>query len=61
MKAASSLRLIGAKAVISGIRPELAQTLVTLDIDLSAVVTKGTLRSGIDYALAQAGNGASKR
>jgi DNA-binding response OmpR family regulator/anti-anti-sigma regulatory factor len=61
MKAAASLRLIGAKTVITGIRAELAQTLVTLDIDLSTVVTKGTLRSGIDYALMQTGNEALKR
>jgi DNA-binding response OmpR family regulator len=69
MSAAASLRLVGAKAVITGIRVELAQTLVTLGIDLSGVVTKGTLKSGIDYALKQAeearlqgkGNGAGRR
>ena len=53
MSAAASLRLLGAKAVITGIRAELAQTLVSLGIDLGAVVTKGTLKSGIDYALKQ--------
>ena len=54
MGAAASLRLLGAKAVITGIRVELAQTLVNLGIDLSSVVTLGTLKSGIDYALKQA-------
>jgi rsbT co-antagonist protein RsbR len=58
MSTASALRLLGAKAVITGIRAELAQTLVALGIDFSAVVTKGTLKSGIDYALKQAGDNA---
>jgi rsbT co-antagonist protein RsbR len=56
MSTASALRLLGAKAVITGIRAELAQTLVALGIDLSTVETKGTLKSGIDYALKQAGD-----
>jgi DNA-binding response OmpR family regulator/anti-anti-sigma regulatory factor len=58
MSTAAALRLLGAKAVITGIRAELAQTLVALGIDLSAVVTKGTLKSGIDYALRRAGGDA---
>src|SRR6185369_7286550 len=58
MRTAAALRLLGAKAVITGIRPELAQTLVALGIDLSAVVTMGTLKSGIDYALRQASDDA---
>jgi DNA-binding response OmpR family regulator/anti-anti-sigma regulatory factor len=58
MSTAAALRLLGAKAVITGIRAELAQTLIALGIDLSAVVTKGTLKSGIDYALRQAGDDA---
>ncbi|WP_437679737.1 response regulator [Sorangium sp. So ce131] len=55
MSTAAALRLLGAKAVITGIRAELAQTLIDLGIDLGAVVTKGTLKSGISYALKQAG------
>lgn len=53
MATAAALRLLGATTVITGLRPELAQTLVSLEIDLSTVVTRGTLRSGIDYALRQ--------
>jgi rsbT co-antagonist protein RsbR len=58
MSTVAALRLLGAKAVITGLRPELARTIVSMDIDLSAVVTKGTLKSGIDYALKQGGAGA---
>jgi predicted ATPase/GAF domain-containing protein len=54
---ASALRLIGAQAVITGIRPEVAQTLVGLAVDFGAVVTKGTLQSGIAYALGRTGEG----
>ncbi|MGK3965425.1 response regulator [Sorangium sp. So ce118] len=60
MSTAAALRLLGAKTVITGIRAELAQTLIDLGVDLSAVVTRGTLKSGISYALKQAGGGAQR-
>jgi anti-anti-sigma regulatory factor/HAMP domain-containing protein len=44
-------RLLGAATVLTGIRPELAQTLVALGIDLSTLRTRSTLQSGIEYAL----------
>jgi GAF domain-containing protein len=52
MGAAGALRMLGTRAVITGVRPDVAQTLVGLNIDLGAIVTKGTLQSGIAYALA---------
>jgi anti-anti-sigma regulatory factor len=48
---AGALRLLGAEAVLTGIAPEIATTLVGLGIDLASFVTKGTLQSGMDYAL----------
>jgi predicted ATPase/GAF domain-containing protein/anti-anti-sigma regulatory factor len=51
--AAGALRMLGTRVVITGVRPDVAQTLVGLDIDLGAIVTKGTLQSGIAYALAR--------
>jgi rsbT co-antagonist protein RsbR len=36
--------------VLTGIRPEVAQTLVGLGVDISSIVTHGTLQSGIAYA-----------
>ncbi|XXX80351.1 AAA family ATPase [Sorangium sp. So ce134] len=53
IRTASALRLLGAQAVITGVRGDVAQTLVALDIDFGAIVTKGTLQSGISYALEQ--------
>ncbi|WP_437970173.1 AAA family ATPase [Sorangium sp. So ce260] len=50
---AAALRLLGAQAVITGVRGDVAQTLVALDVDFGAIVTKGTLQSGIAYALEQ--------
>ena len=52
---AGALRLLGAQAVITGIRPDVAQTLAVLDVDFGAIVTKGTLQSGIAYALGRTG------
>jgi rsbT co-antagonist protein RsbR len=51
LRAAQSVKLLGAKVIITGIRPEVAQTLVTLGADMSTIVTRGTLQSGIAYAL----------
>jgi rsbT co-antagonist protein RsbR len=51
VRAARAVRLIGAEVVLTGIRPEVAQTLVTVGVDLSDIPTRGTLRSGIAYAM----------
>ncbi len=50
IKTVSATRLMGAECIISGIRPEIAQTVVHLGIDLSNVVTKATLASALKYA-----------
>jgi rsbT co-antagonist protein RsbR len=50
VRAAQAVRLLGATVVLTGIRPELAQTLVEVGVDLQGIVTCGTLRSGIEYA-----------
>jgi rsbT co-antagonist protein RsbR len=41
---------MGAECIISGIRPEIAQTVVHLGIDLSKIITKSTLASALQYA-----------
>jgi rsbT co-antagonist protein RsbR len=53
LRAAQAVRLLGAQIVLTGIRPEVAQTLVGLGADLSEIVSRGTLQSGIAYAMAQ--------
>jgi rsbT co-antagonist protein RsbR len=50
IKTVSATRLMGAECIISGIRPEIAQTVVHLGIDLSSVVTKSTLSSALKHA-----------
>jgi len=50
LKTVSATRLMGAECIISGIRPEIAQTIVHLGIDLSGIVTKSTLASALSYA-----------
>lgn len=46
-----ALELLGVRAVVSGIQPEVAMALVNLGLDLEALVTKATLESGIAYAM----------
>ena len=50
LKTVSATRLMGAECIISGIRPEIAQTIVHLGIDLSGIVTKASLASALGYA-----------
>ncbi len=51
LKAAHAARLLGTQVILTGIRPEVAQTLVHLEADLSTIVTCGTLQAGIHYAV----------
>jgi rsbT co-antagonist protein RsbR len=53
IRAAQSAKLLGARVVLTGIRPEVAQTLVGLGADLSSIVTCSSLQNGIAYAIAQ--------
>jgi len=50
IRAAQAVKLLGAQVVLTGIRPEVAQTLVGLGADLSGIITRGNLQSGIAYA-----------
>jgi len=54
LRAAKAVELLGAEIVLTGIRPVIAQTLVTIGADLSGIVTRGTLKSGIEYATRKA-------
>lgn len=55
LKTITAARLMGADCIISGIRPQIAQTIVYLGVDLSAVVTKSTLADAFALALKQVG------
>jgi rsbT co-antagonist protein RsbR len=51
LKTVTAIRLMGADCIISGIRPQIAQTIVHLGVDLSAVTTKATLADAFTLAL----------
>lgn len=52
IQAAQAVKLLGAKVVLTGIRPEVAQTLVGLGVNLSGIITLSSLQTGIAYATA---------
>ena len=54
-RTAAALRLLGAEAVITGISAEVAHAMVALDVDTIALLTMGTLQSGIAFALQRSG------
>ena len=51
VNAASGLRLLGARTVITGIQPDVARTLVHIEASLQGIVTKATLQDGIAVAM----------
>lgn len=55
IQAAEAVRLIGSTCILVGIRPEIAQTIVNLGIDLSNFPTKSSLKKGFSTALAITG------
>jgi rsbT co-antagonist protein RsbR len=55
LKTVAAARLMGADCIISGIRPQIAQTIVHLGVDLSDVITKATLADAFMVALQRTG------
>jgi rsbT co-antagonist protein RsbR len=55
LKTVAAARLMGAECFISGIRPQIAQTIIHLGVDLAGVVTKATLADAFAIALRRTG------
>jgi rsbT co-antagonist protein RsbR len=55
LKTVAAARLMGADCIISGIRPQIAQTIVHLGVDLNSVTTKATLADAFAIALRRTG------
>ena len=55
LKTVAAARLMGADCIISGIRPQIAQTIVHLGVELGDVVTKATLADAFSLALTRSG------
>jgi len=55
LKTVAAARLMGADCIISGIRPQIAQTMVHLQIDLSNVITRATMAEALQVALKRTG------
>jgi rsbT co-antagonist protein RsbR len=55
LKTIAAARLMGADCIISGIRPQIAQTIVHLGVDLNTVTTKATLADAFKVALKRTG------
>jgi rsbT co-antagonist protein RsbR len=55
LKTVTAIRLMGADCIISGIRPQIAQTIVHLGVELQGVITKATLADALAVALQRTG------
>jgi len=55
IKTVTAAKLMGAECIISGIRPQIAQTIVHLGINLADIITKATLADAFEIALERTG------
>jgi rsbT co-antagonist protein RsbR len=55
LKTVAAARLMGAECVISGIRPQIAQTIIHLGVELGNVATKATLATALQVSLRKLG------
>ncbi len=60
LKTVTAIRLMGADCIISGVRPQIAQTIVHLGVDLAGVTTKANLADALALALKRTGNTLSR-
>ena len=55
MKTVQDANLLGARCILTGIRPEVAQTMIHLGLDLEKFITKRDLQEGLEFGLEQMG------
>jgi rsbT co-antagonist protein RsbR len=55
LKTVTAIRLMGADCIISGVRPQIAQTIVHLGVDLQGITTKANLADALNLALKRIG------
>ena len=60
IKAVTAIRLMGAECIVSGVRPQIAQTIVHLGVELGNVTTKANLADALALALQRTGVTVSK-
>ncbi len=51
LEASSAVQLLGAKVILTGVRPAIAQTFVHLGVDLEKIISRSSLASGLEYAI----------
>ncbi|WP_437641973.1 PAS domain S-box protein [Sorangium sp. So ce854] len=57
IRAAQAVKLLGAEVILTGVGPEVAQTMVSIGIDLREIVTLSSLQSGLHHVLSRARRG----
>lgn len=51
LKLSKAIKLLGAEGIITGIHPAIAQTMIGLGVDLTSIVTRSTLREGLEHCI----------
>lgn len=60
LRMARAVRMLGARCVLSGVHPNISQTIVHMGIDMSAIETHRTIREALRHHVAQTARAAAK-
>ncbi|MCQ1538788.1 STAS domain-containing protein [Methanocalculus taiwanensis] len=55
LKTSRAVKMLGSRMIFTGIKPEVAMTMVHLGIDLGEIITRATLQEGVEFALNEKG------
>jgi rsbT co-antagonist protein RsbR len=61
VRTAKAVALLGARAVLTGVQPHVAQTLVTMGLDMAGVITRSSLKEGIAWAMQERSSRTGRR
>ena len=61
MRRVGAIELVGARGIVVGIRPEVAQTIVSLGVDLSRIITLANLRDALVHCMKDAAHRGRRR
>jgi rsbT co-antagonist protein RsbR len=55
LRTIQAVKLMGSEVIMTGMRPDVAASLVSLGVDMSGIITRSTLHQGLEYSFSKLG------